>query len=723
MQNAWTLSIDSQWIAWLTFDMPGEKVNTFTEQSLHQLNEILNQVVDDETIKALIIKSGKPDSFIAGADIDELAKISTTDDAKEKAEAGHAVFAKLAALEMPTIAVINGACMGGGLEMALACDYRLVTDNPKTKLVLPEVNLGILPGWGGTQRLPRLIGLPAALPMILSGKPADKRKAYRSGLVDGVIAPEFLEEHVIRFVDKIVKRSGKRQVKQRRKRCQPLMMRLLSSFGLGRRLIFHKAHKQIMEKTKGVYPAPLKALQVVKNTASGKTLAEGFKTEIDAFSQLACTSISRNLVWLFQASQRAKKIEGSKKVAITKPQSAGVLGAGIMGGGIAWALSNAGLQVRMRDLNWTALGSGMAAAAKMNRAMVKRRKMTENEMNLAMHRIAPTVDYHGFADLDFVIEAVAEDLQLKRKVLAELEDHIRPDTIICTNTSSLRLIDIASALKHPERFVGMHFFNPVNRMPLVEIVSCKKTSQTTIVAAAELVKSLGKIPVIVGDCAGFLVNRILLPYLVESAWMFEEGVDIERIDRVLEKFGMPMGPLALVDEVGLDVGYKVAKILEEAYGERMHVPAALGHVVDCGDLLGKKNGSGFYLYNNGQKKPNPKVSNLTASARQQDQISARELSDEQILDRAILIMVNEAARCIDEGVVKGPEQLDLAMVMGTGFAPFRGGLLHYADERGVGEIKQRLDELAIAFGDRFTPAPLLEKIASNGGRFYQNEAA
>ncbi|MCZ6493413.1 MAG: 3-hydroxyacyl-CoA dehydrogenase NAD-binding domain-containing protein, partial [Planctomycetota bacterium] len=478
------------------------------------------------------------------------------------------------------------------------------------------------------------------------------------------------------------------------------------------------------KRTKGHYPAPVEALRVIGETYRRRSASRNLSIEMEAFSRLACTPISRNLVWLFQASQRMKRAGASLSGRALAPvRCAGVVGAGIMGSGIAWALSNAGISVRMMDVSWDSVCKGMGAAAGMYRALVKRRKMTAGEMNLAMHRISPTIDYTGFAGADVVVEAVAEDLEIKKRVLAEIEKHVRSDTIICTNTSSLSLRELAGALKRPKRFVGLHFFNPVNRMTLVEVIASRKTSQDTLIAAVELVRRLGKTPIVVGECAGFLVNRILLPYLIESAWMFEEGVEAQRIDRLLEDFGMPMGPITLVDEVGLDVGCKVAKVLESAYGSRMHVPGALSAVAASVDTLGRKTGAGFYLYRNGQKKPNREVARLAEQVRNQEGVPARELTDDEIVDRAILIMVNEAARCIEEGVVDDPEALDLAMVMGTGFAPFRGGLLRYADQRGIDEIMRRLSEFAATFGDRFKPAPLIEKIAGNGGHFYQDHAA
>ncbi|MHC4767838.1 MAG: 3-hydroxyacyl-CoA dehydrogenase NAD-binding domain-containing protein [Planctomycetota bacterium] len=720
MSNAWKLEIDGDNIAWLTFDLPGEKVNKLSASAMTELQTVLDEQVAGASVKALVVRSGKKDSFIVGADIDELARLTDEKDAAAKSEAGKAVFARLAGLTVPTVALVHGSCLGGGLELALACRYRLATDHPKTSLGLPEVNLGIVPGWGGTLRLPRLVGLPQALTMICAGKPAKGRRAYKIGLVDGLAAPPFAEDETRRFVDKILTRKGAGEVVKRRRTRQPRLMRLLAATPVGRALVYRQTRKQVLSRTKGHYPAPLEALGAVRAAFGRGDVPKDMSAETDAFARLACTPISRNLLWLFQAGQKMKKGTGAPGDAPV--QRAGVVGAGIMGSGIAWALSNADITVRLRDISWEAVGKGMAAVAKAFKGQVKRRKMTPGQMNLAMHRVAPTVDYTGFRDADVVIEAVAEDLDIKTKVLREIEQHVRPDTIIATNTSSLPLSDLADCLEHPERFVGLHFFNPVNRMPLVEVVPEKRTNQRTIVAATELMRKLGKTPMVVGDCAGFLVNRILLPYLIESAWMFEEGADLQRIDGLLEAFGMPMGPLALVDEVGLDIGYKVAKVLEDAYGERMHVPEALGAVAETPDL-GKKTGCGFYRYRNGHKKPNRRVERLAKQARRNDGVTPRELTDEEIVDRAVLIMVNEAARCLQEHVVEDPAELDMAMVMGTGFAPFRGGLLRYADARGLAQIKSRLDELAERFGDRFTTAPLLEEIADTRGHFYHQDAA
>jgi len=723
MTNAWTLTIDEQWIAWLTFNTPGEKVNTFNAASMTELESLLDELADNEAIKAIAIRSGKDGNFIAGADISELQMLDTIEEAREKALDGQRIFAKLAAMPVPTVAVIHGACMGGGLELALACDYRLVTDDPRTTLALPEVKLGILPAWNGTVRLPRLIGLANAMDMTLTGRSINTRKAKKLGLADSVVAHAFLEEQTTQFIDHVLRRSGRRAVLTKRRKRQSRLMRAMEATRPGRAFMYRRAAQSIRKKTHGHYPAPFTALNVLRRTYKRTNIAEGGQVEADALAELACGDVSRHLVWLFQSGQRAKKYSATSKPVARDLNNVAIVGAGIMGSGIAWAATNAGMNVRLKDMNWDAIASGTSSIASAFRARVKRRKMTEGRMNLAMHRVTGTTDYSGFGKADIVIEAIIENLDIKTRVLREIEQHVSNDAVICTNTSSLPLEDLAKSLKNPKRFVGLHFFNPVPKMPLVEIVPTAKTSPSAVDAAVQLVQRMGKTPVVVGGCAGFLVNRILVPYLVESAWMMEEGAAPKRIDDLLVDFGMPMGPLALVDEVGIDVGYTVAKTLERAYGERMKVPSALGAIAESGELLGRKNGKGIYLYKNGHSKPNPAVRTITEQARITEQIARHELPDDDIVDRAVLLMVNEAARCLDEHVVNDAEALDLAMVFGTGFAPFRGGLLRYADQRGLANVRDRLNELAAMYGERFAPAPLIERLAAGDGRFYDSYAA
>lgn len=726
MNSTWTLEVDGDGIGWLCFDLPGEKVNKFTTPVMQQLGTALGEAAGNASIKALVVYSGKKDSFVVGADIEELASIQDAAEAKEKAQAGQNIFQKLADLRLPTVAVVHGACMGGGMELALACDYRLVSDHRKTTLALPEVKLGILPGWGGTQRLPRLLGLSQAIGLILTGKNVVAKKAYKIGLADGLVADAFLKDQTRDFVKRIQSSKQANRVIKRRRRSRPWFMRFAEWLPATRVLIFRQAEKQTRRQTKGHYPAPLEALEVIKKTYA-KSITPGLVIEAEGFSKLAPTNVSRNLLWIFKATRRAAKstaVDGvdDSMVLADHYTKAAVVGAGVMGGGIAWALSQQGMTVRLKDVAWDGVAKGFAAASKMYDALVKRRKMTPSDKSMAMHRIEGTTRYSGFANLDVVIEAVFEDLEVKRTVLAEVEKQVGDHTLMCTNTSSLPITQIAEALRDPERFVGVHFFNPVNRMPLVEVIPGERTSPTAVANAVALARRLGKTPVVVADRPGFLVNRVLLPYVNESVKMFGEGVDPERLDRLIEEFGMPMGPLTLADEVGLDVGLKVGKVLEEAYGDRMSVAGVLDAAVKSGAMLGKKSGKGFFVYRRGKKSPNPQASKLVANAGQQGG-SPRELSDKQVVDRAILTMVNEAARCLDEKIVDSAETLDIAMLMGTGFAPFRGGLLRWADQVGPLVISQRLRALAAEFGDRFTPAPLLERLAEGGGRFYDHQEA
>ncbi len=710
MQGYWNLETDRRGIAWLTIDVPGSKVNTLGSAVLSSLGEIIDDIDLDDRIRALVIISGKPDGFIAGADLDELESIDEPDRARELAEFGQSIFNKIANLKTLTIAAIHGACMGGGAELALACDCRVATDDPKTKIGLPEVNLGLIPGWGGTTRLPRLIGLAPAMDMILAGRQVSTRKARRIGLIDGTVAKAFMRDNVTAFVESILTAEGRENVAQKRRRAQSKALRLMASNPATRAIMFRKAEKTVLKKTHGHYPAPLKAIDIMRRTY-GRSLEAGLRAEADAIAQLGTSETCRNLVRLFKITQRLKRSPDTGK-RLGKVTHAAVLGAGPMGGGIAWALADAGINVRLKDINWDALQAGMAAAAEMFRAKVKRRRMTAGAMNVAMHRISCTTDNTGLARVDAVIEAVVENLEIKQKVLADLEQHVPRHALICTNTSSLRLDDLSKALTHQDRFVGLHFFNPVNRMQLVEVIAGPKTSADALARAVNLVLQMGKTPVVAGACAGFLVNRILVPYLTESARMFEEGVDADRIDHALLDFGMPMGPMKLADEVGLDVGAKVAGVLADAYGQRMDVPAILSELAKDPEALGKKTGRGIYIHNNGNTRPNPAVT-------EHELRTARHLNtpDSEIVDRAVLIMVNEAARCIEEGVVCDPEALDAAMVLGTGFAPFRGGVVRYAETRGIKQIVERLEELAEKHGPRFKPAPLLEKIAADGGRF------
>jgi 3-hydroxyacyl-CoA dehydrogenase/enoyl-CoA hydratase/3-hydroxybutyryl-CoA epimerase len=715
MGNAFKLSVDNEGVARLVFDLPGEKVNKFSPAVLEELEKILDDAAKNKDIKIMAISSGKEDIFIAGADLHSFEPIfKDPSQGGTVISTGHRVFSKLQNLPFPTVAVINGACLGGGLEMALACTYRIAADNPKTQIGLPEVTLGIIPGWGGTQRLPRLIGLLEGLPMILGGKPVNAGKASKIKLVDAVFAPAFLDDGVKGFLKECLSPEGKKRILSKRERCG-LKSAVLEKNPLGRAFIYSRAEKDVKKRTKGHYPAPLLALKLIKETY-GLPLKEGLaieeKTFIDNLNK--AFSIAPNLIHLFFVSEALKKDNGAKAdVKPLKVASAGVIGSGTMGSGIVWLFSSKDIPVRMKDIDWKALGKGFGTASSIYGKSVKDKKMKANEASLKFHHITGTTDYSGFNNLDLVVEAAVESLELKQKILKELEEVVRPDTIIASNTSSLKISDMGSVLKHPERLVGMHFFNPANKMPLVEVVASDKTSPEAIVTAVETCRKLGKTPIVVRDCPGFLVNRVFVTGANEIIRMYQEGVDQERLDKMMLDFGMPMSPFLLADEVGNDVGYKVSKIFEEAYGPRMAVPKILALMYD-NKLFGKKNGKGFYIYEGDKSKVNPEVAKLRRSLNE----PAKSVDDNDIRDRVFLLMINEASRCLEERVVANAASLDMAMIMGIGFPPFRGGLLRYADELGIDYVVNGLNRLKGLYGDRFAPSQLLLEMQRTHKTFF-----
>jgi 3-hydroxyacyl-CoA dehydrogenase/enoyl-CoA hydratase/3-hydroxybutyryl-CoA epimerase len=708
-------------VAVVTFDVPGAKVNMLSAAVMADIARALD-ALEDRVPSAAVFRSAKPDVFIAGADLSELRGIGTPADAREKAHAGQALFDRVAKLPCATIAVIDGACLGGGLEFALACRHRLVTDAPKTQLGLPEVTLGIIPGWGGTQRLPRLLGLLAGMDLILNGKPVDGRKAFKLGLADAVVAREFLDIELPAFIARCLDPAERAKMggRVRPRGMAAVMEKVLTGNPLGRMVVYGKARKLLAVKARGM-PAPVVALEVIAKTWGGRgsrvVPALGLLSEQEGFAGLAGTEASRCLVDSFLAGESLKKEwSPAKGAALPAVKQVGVLGAGVMGGGIAWLCAHHDLPVRLKDLTWDALAKGWKAADGCNRALIGLRKLTANEAALRMQRISGTVDWRGYHGCDAVIEAVVEDLGIKRKVLADLETRVAPGALIASNTSSLSIAAMASAMARPGRFVGLHFFNPVNRMPLVEVVAGPATSPETVQRAVALARKLGKTPVVVQDCPGFLVNRILLPYLNEAAFLLQDGADPCVLDHVIEGFGMPMGPCALIDAIGIDTGAKVVHLLEAGYGERMAAAPLLGHLAAQPGMLGAKGGKGFLVYEHGKAVgPNPEIAHLLGDLRRHLKAEVSHPGAQEMVERCMLAMVNEAARCLAEGVVGRAAWLDLAMVLGTGFPPWRGGPLHYADALGARTVVERLRALEQRFGARFAPAPLLIAVAQRGG--------
>lgn len=722
MSDSLNLSVDSNGVASLVFDLANEKVNKLSAAVLLELEEILDKISDDKKIHLLLIKSAKKDIFIAGADINEIRDIKNESDAYRKVLQGQEILSKIAELKIPTIAVINGACLGGGLELALACQYRVATDNKKTILGLPEVNLGIIPGFGGTQRLPKLVGLQNSFKMILSGKPVEAVKALKIGLVDKVIREEFLTEDLEHFVADILVNADENDV--RSKRCGIRKKRFVTEVLMGGKyLIYYFAKKDLLEKTKGKYPAPLAAFDVIRETYHCADHAACFKKEADAFAKLAGEEIAKNLIEIFFTNEEIKKDSGA--VEGVKPKEikqAGLMGAGIMGGGIAWLFSNRDIPVRMKDISQFGIALGFNQVLKIYKQLKKIGKYNDSQISLKMDEISSTTDYSGFGNVDIVVEAIIENIEVKKDSFKELEHYTRDDTIIASNTSSLSITQMAKDLQHPQRFAGMHFFNPVNKMPLVEVIKGEKTSDETVATIVNLSKKLGKTPIVVKDVPGFLVNRILLPYINEAGFLLQDGADLKHIDHLIEDFGMPMGPFILADTVGIDVGYKVAKILNEGYGKRMEVCHLLSEMAKKKDLLGKKSNQGFYKYNKDGKNfgVNPDVKDIIHKVRGEDHSQKNYLTNEIIIDRCILIMVNEAAKCLEENVVKNHRYLDMAMIMGTGFPAFRGGLLRYADSVGIGVVIAKLREFSKLYGERFEPSKLLLEMEHSDRIFYNH---
>jgi 3-hydroxyacyl-CoA dehydrogenase/enoyl-CoA hydratase/3-hydroxybutyryl-CoA epimerase len=705
-----TLEVEGEGVAFLVFDDPERKVNVLSTPVMERLGELLAEVAsgaESGRIRALVVRSGKDGSFIAGANVDEIAGITDPEVGRRKAAEGQAAFQRLEDLPIPTVAAVDGVCLGGGTELILACDVRIASDRPETKIGLPETRLGILPGFGGTTRLPRLVGLVAAADIILAGKSVDARKAQRIGLIHERMHPGVLYDRAREIAERLAE-GGDPPSRSR----PPLPQRLLEKTGPGRRFILKQARKQVMKQTKGRYPAPLRAIEVMRRSA-GKPLAKALAIEAAALGDLIATDVSKNLIHVFHLMEGAKK---AGPTAEPRPvERVAVLGAGVMGGGIAQLLSHRGMSVRLKDIDQGALSTGLQHARSMFDKLVDRRKLKRREADDRMNAISPSLDYSGFGTVDLVIEAVVERMDVKKAVLRETEAAVGPDAVLTSNTSSLSISEMATALERPARFAGMHFFNPVHRMPLVEVIRGDASSDEAVATVFALTLKLGKTPVVVKDGPGFLVNRVLTPYLNEAGYLLEEGASIAEVDEALLEFGMPMGPFRLLDEVGLDIARHAGATMHEAFGERLAPSAAL-QALEATERLGRKNEKGFYVYEDGRDKhPDPAIyeelETVVGSER-------KSLPDREIVDRCVLPMVNEAARILDEGIAQSPGDVDLAMITGTGFPPFRGGLLRWADDVGLPTVLARLESFERELGARFEPAALLRRKVEAGEGFY-----
>ncbi len=704
-QSAFSMLKRDDGVALITIDLPGENQNTLKAEFAEQVASLIAEIEADPSLQGVVICSGKPGSFVAGADVGMLAACRSVDDAERLSLAGQQVFASLEQLTIPVVAAIDGACLGGGLELALACHYRICSEAEKTRLGVPEVQLGLLPGAGGTQRLPRLVGIAKALDLMLSGRQLRPKQALKMGLVDDVVPVSILLDSAIELA-----LQGK-QRKHKAKRT--LMERVLEGNPVGRNLLFSQASQRVQAKTHGNYPAPPRIIECVREGIE-RGMKQGLALEAQRFAELVMTPESAALRSIFFATTEMKKESGAGDVQPRPLRKVAVLGGGLMGGGIAnVTATKAGLPVRIKDIRHEGLSNALRYTYERLLAKYKRRQLSKGEFDRQLARISATTDFRGLHDSDVVIEAVFEDLQLKHQMVADIERECRSDTVFATNTSSLPIHQIAANAQRPENVVGLHYFSPVDKMPLVEVIAHQATAPEAIATVVKLARQQGKTPIVVQDGAGFYVNRILALYVNEAAQLLLEGEPVEQLDQHLVQFGFPVGPFKLLDEVGIDVGSKIAPILASELGERFTAPDAFAKLINDG-RLGRKANKGFYQY-----KGKAKGKQVDSSVYTLLGITPHaSLSAEQIQQRCIAQMLNEAIRCLDEGIIASPRDGDIGAIFGIGFPPFLGGPFRYIDRIGAKKLLNQLQQLEKLHGARFTPSPRLVAMAEQGSQFY-----
>lgn len=641
------LDVDHDGIAWLVFDSPKSSANVWNEETLREFNHNLESLEHDTRVRALVLRSGKDRIFVAGADLKGIRSMQPVR-VNDLIWLGQAVFDRLARLPVPKIAAIHGACMGGGFEVTLACDWRIASDHDSTKIGLPETQLGILPAWGGSTRLPRLIGVRKALELITSGKLLSASAAKHAGLVSHVVAPEHLET--------LARRLAREKRPESRFRLENLFSPIIRRF----------ATKKALAKTRGLYPSITKAIEVVTHAVHGEIDA-GLLLEREAVAELIKGNDSPRLIDLFFKREEANKRPAAAGTAIPI-HDAVVIGAGVMGSGIAHTLASRGVRVLMTDVTSDSLARGLERIHGLVSEAARRRLVSKVQARDTLDRISSTHTPVPLTRHHLIIEAATESMDLKKKIFADLASRVSSDTILATNTSALSVAELAKTVPHPERVIGLHFFNPVHRMPLVEIITLPETASDVLATTIQFVQKLGKTPVVVKDSPGFLVNRILVPYLMEAVRLHENGIPVKDIDEAMLEFGMPMGPMRLLDEIGLDVAMHVAKTLADAFPDRFPKSDALDKLVAAGHL-GKKSGQGFYRYENGKEIQPDRHADLPRH--------------ESIGTNLALLISQEAMRCLKEGIARSADDIDLAMVLGTGYPPFRGGPITFARDSGI----------------------------------------
>jgi 3-hydroxyacyl-CoA dehydrogenase / enoyl-CoA hydratase / 3-hydroxybutyryl-CoA epimerase / enoyl-CoA isomerase len=710
MASAFQLDVSDDGVALLTFDIPGQKVNTLSGPVIAELSQVITDLESREDLHGLIFRSGKTGQFIAGADLGELSALAyaTPDEVKRGVERGHELFDRLSRLPFPTVALVDGHCMGGGTELILSMDQRLLSNNSKAGIALPEVKLGIIPGWGGTQRLPRLIGVHHAIRMITTGATIRGSEAVSLGLVFDVVSTDQMIDEARRLIEDSQEHGDWKTNRERRN--QPLGMTTDQMA-----FTFSVAEGYIRGKTGSHYPAPLMALKSIREGIN-LSLEQGLAVERDVAVEIMQSPAAANLIGVFFKGNSVDRNPGVDLHATSSKDvlRTGVLGTGLMGAGIATAHARRGIPAAMVDTDNDRIAAGLTAATKVVQGRIAIGRATQDDLTQTMSLLSTSTSQHIFADCDVVIEAVPENEPLKTRIYGQLAEVMRPDAILASNTSTISITRMAHAAPAADRFVGMHFFSPVDRMALVEVIRGEQTSDETVATIVALAKRIGKTPIVVRDCAGFLVNRVLMPYMAEAVQMLTEGASMDAIDKAATRFGMPVGPIALHDMVGIDVACFAGDVLVNAYADRAVSNDVLSRMVELG-RLGKKTGSGFrrYVGAKGRPAPDPEFAPILAQARTED----RQFTDEEITDRLFLAMMLEAVRALQDEIISEPAHVDMAMILGTGFPPFRGGLLGWCDNEGAGSISERADRYA-SLGKRFESPDMLTQMAISGERFF-----
>ncbi len=719
-----SIAVKPNAVAVVSFDVPSEAVNTIGADFVEQLARVLDEVESNPDIRAAVLISAKPDSFIAGADIELLRSVGTSAQAAEMSEKGHEVMDQLATSIKPVVAAIHGPAFGDGFELALSCHGRVLSESSRTVLALTEVRLGLLPALNGLQRLARIVGIQSALDFALSGKGIWPRQALQLGIADDVVPLPILEQVAVDLAFQMAKGelSGR---KKNRTPGRGLLSKLAKEHNpIGRAMLFRKAREGLRQSTGGHYPAPERIIEVVEVYA-----AKGFEAsrhvEAKAFGELATSEVARRLMEVFIHSKQLRAEAGVVNDGVRPRQvrKIGVLGAGLVGSGVAYVSIDSGFTARLKDIDGSRVARGLGSIVEILDERVSRQRLTEQDRDQILARLTTTIDESGFKSAQLIIEAVFEDLELKRRVLEQVEQFAGKSTIFASNTAAIPIAKIAQAAQRPQNVVGMHYFSPVHKMALLEVVATDETSPEVVATAVAVGKKQGKIPIVVRDRVGFYTTRILAPYMNEATFMLNEGAGVDTIDQALIGWGWALGPLALLDEIGIDVAARVGPIMVQALGERLEPPPTINRLVDD-DRLGRKNARGFYRYNRrteygardnevdlsvyadlGLTVPDPKAPPV--------------VSVTEIRNRCTLQFINEALYCWGEGLLRAPRDGDIGAVHGLGFPPFRGGPFRYVDTVGAAEVLRQIEAYQDRFGKRWTPAPVLVEMAKTGKRFYE----